>query len=70
MQRMGEHISTNEAAERLGISRQRVLQLISSGRLQAEKFANVYMIREADLKGVADRPVGRPPKAAKRDSKK
>lgn len=54
------YISTTDAAEKLGITRQRVLQLIESGRLPASLFANVYMIREADLTLVADRPVGRP----------
>lgn len=55
-------ISTTEAAEELGITRQRVLQLIEQGRLQATKFANVYMIRRADLGAVSDRKPGRPPK--------
>jgi excisionase family DNA binding protein len=58
-----EYISTTDAAERLGITRQRVLQLIEAGRLPAKLFANVYMIREADLKLVEDRRPGRPPKA-------
>lgn len=56
------YISTSDAAERLGVSRQRVLQLIEGGRLPATMFANVYMIREADLTLVKDRPAGRPPK--------
>jgi excisionase family DNA binding protein len=56
------YISTTDAAERLGITRQRVLQLIESGRLPASLFANVYMIRESDLKLIEDRPPGRPPK--------
>jgi excisionase family DNA binding protein len=56
------YISTTDAAERLGITRQRVLQLIEKGRLPASLFANVYMIREADLKLVQDRPPGRPAK--------
>ena len=58
---MDDLISTNEAADRLGISRQRVLQLIRAGRLPAAKFANFYMIRSDDLSKVEDRPVGRPP---------
>jgi excisionase family DNA binding protein len=57
------YISTTDAADRLGITRQRVLQLIVAGRLPASLFANVYMIREADLKLVEDRSPGRPPKA-------
>lgn len=57
------YISTSDAAERLGITRQRVLQLIERGQLPASKFANVYMIRVADLELVKDRQPGRPPKA-------
>ena len=57
------YISTADVAARLGITRQRVLQLIAHGQLPALKFANVYMIREADLRLVKDRPPGRPPKA-------
>ena len=58
------YISTTDAAEKLGITRQRVLQLIESGRLPASLFANVYMIREADLKLIETRTPGRPPKSA------
>ena len=57
------YISTTDAADRLGITRQRVLQLIEAGRLPASLFANVYMIREDDLKLVETRTAGRPPKA-------
>ena len=56
------YISTTDAAGRLGITRQRVLQLIEAGRLPATLFANVYMIREEDLKLVEKRPAGRPAK--------
>jgi excisionase family DNA binding protein len=67
------YISVTDTAERLGITRQRVLQLIEAGRLPASLFANVYMIREADLKLVEERTPGRPPgskKASKKGSKK
>lgn len=57
------YISTADAAQVLGISRQRVLQLIKDERLKAERFANVYMIRRADLSAVEERPLGRPPKS-------
>jgi excisionase family DNA binding protein len=57
-----EYISTTNAAEHLGITRQRVLQLIEAGRLPAKLFANVYMIRTEDLRLVEDRQPGRPPK--------
>lgn len=56
------YITTNEAANVLGVTRQRVLQLIQDGRLKAEKFANVYMIRPGDLKNIEEKPMGRPPK--------
>jgi excisionase family DNA binding protein len=58
-----EFISTTEAAARLGVTRQRVLQLIENGRLDAKKFANVYMIRLASLENIGDRKPGRPPQA-------
>jgi excisionase family DNA binding protein len=67
-----DYITTNEAADSLGVSRQRVLQLIQDGRLKAEKFANVYMIQRADLNHIEGKPMGRPPnaKATKKGSKK
>ena len=49
-----------EAAERLGVNRQRVHQFIKAGRLPATKFGPVWMIREADLDLVKDRKPGRP----------
>jgi excisionase family DNA binding protein len=58
-----DFITTNEAAGELGVSRQRVLQLIQDGRIKAEKFANVYMIRRVDLSNIEEKPMGRPPKA-------
>ena len=64
------YISTSEAANRLGITRQRVLQLIEAGRLPAKLFANVYMIRAVDLKLVEDRKPGRPSKSKTLESVK
>jgi excisionase family DNA binding protein len=64
-----EFISTTEAAKQLGITRQRVLQLIEDGRLDAKKFANVYIIRRASLSNVEGRKPGRPPKAIAEVSK-
>jgi excisionase family DNA binding protein len=58
-----ENITTNEAASVLGVTRQRVLQLIQDGRLKAEKFGNVYMIRRGDLDHIESLPMGRPPKS-------
>jgi excisionase family DNA binding protein len=56
-----DYISTTDAAAHLGITRQRVLQLIEAGRLPAKLFANVYMIRVNDLSLVEERTPGRPP---------
>lgn len=64
------YITTNEAASELGVTRQRVLQLIQEGRLKAEKFANVYMIRRGDLANIEERPMGRPPKVPKEKAAK
>ena len=65
---MGEKklLTTSEVAERLGVTRWRVSQIIQSGKLKAEKFGQIYLINEADLKDVLERPkAGRPPKAKK-----
>jgi excisionase family DNA binding protein len=57
-------LTTAEAAERLGISPRRVLELIQGGRLPAKPFGNTYMINEKDLALVEDRRPGRPRKLA------
>jgi excisionase family DNA binding protein len=63
-------ISTSEAAERLGVHITRVQVLIREGRLPAQKIGGTYVIDEADLKLVANRKPGRPPKVkAETDSK-
>jgi excisionase family DNA binding protein len=57
-------LTTRDAAVRLGVTVTRVQAMIIAGRLPAEKLGRDYVIREADLKFVADRKPGRPPKAA------
>lgn len=52
-------LSTREVAERLGISPNRVRQLISSGQLPAERVGKVYVVREGDLRRFARQPPGR-----------
>ena len=59
---MSAILTTREAAEKLGVSPARVRQLVLAGNLPAEKFGRDLMIKEADLKLVEDRPMGRPPK--------
>jgi excisionase family DNA binding protein len=62
-----DYISAPEAAKILGVSRQRVLQLIHQKRLEATMVASVYLIKKADLANIEARKAGRPsaPKAAK-----
>jgi excisionase family DNA binding protein len=55
-------LSVREAAEVLGVNRQRVQQLIEAKRLPAAKVGAYYVIKESDLKLVEDRKPGRPPK--------
>ena len=65
-----ELLTTQEAADRLGVHRSRIHALIQSGRLPAQKFGNVYTIKAGDLKLVAERKPGRPPKVQKKASAK
>ena len=59
---MSDILTTQEAAQRLGVSTRRVIALIEAGRLPASRFGKAYAIQEADLAIVADRPTGRPAK--------
>lgn len=43
-------ISTTQAAERLGISRQAVLKRIKTGSLKAVRVGHSYIIKEKDIK--------------------
>lgn len=56
-------LTTNEVADRLSVTVQRVHQFIGEGRLPAEKMGRDYIIKETDLKLVEDRKTGRPSKA-------
>ena len=57
-------LTTKEVAERLGVSVKRVQAMIRDERLPAEKLGRDYVVKEVDLKLVADRKPGRPPKPA------
>jgi len=55
-------ISTNEAAEILGVTPRRVLALIESGKLPALKLGRFYALRREDLGRVTTYgKAGRPP---------
>ncbi len=56
-------LTTPEVATRLSISTRRVLALIEAGRLPSKQYGRDHLIKESDLKLVADRKPGRPPKA-------
>jgi len=59
---MDELLTTQQAAERLGITDSRVRQLVLEGRLPALRFGRSHMIRAADLKAVEGMKRGRPAK--------
>lgn len=59
------YLTTAQAAERLGVTRQRIHQLITEERLPAKKLGPIWTIREEDLELVKDRKrTGRPRKSA------
>jgi excisionase family DNA binding protein len=53
-------ISTQQAADKLGVTRRRVLAMIAAKQIPADRFGNAWMIDEKNLKLVADRKPGRP----------
>lgn len=57
-------LTTEAAAERLGVTPARVRVLIAEGRLPSQKFGRAHMIDEKDLRLVSDRKPGRPKKQA------
>jgi len=57
---MDKILTTKEAGKRLGVNSSRVIQFILAGRLPAQKFGHIWMIKEKNLAKVADRKTGRP----------
>jgi excisionase family DNA binding protein len=49
-------LTTNEASARLGVTRRRVLALITAGRLPAQKHGRDWQIDENDLAVFAAKP--------------
>jgi excisionase family DNA binding protein len=60
-----ELLSTAEAAKMLGVTRQRVLELIGEDRIAARKVGRSYVLRANDVASLELLRVGRPPKTAK-----
>lgn len=69
---MDGYITTQDAAEELGVSIRRVQALIASGRLPAQRVGSgvraIYLIARADLDSVRNRKPGRPGKAPAAES--
>jgi len=63
-------LTTLEAAAKLGVTAGRVRQMIVDGQLPATKMGRDNFIKEADLRLVENRKVGRPPKSANNGKKK
>ena len=59
---MDELLTTQQAADELGVTAGRVRQMIVDKQLPTTKFGHVHMIKKSDLKLVAGRKAGRPPK--------
>jgi excisionase family DNA binding protein len=59
---MDEWLTTQQAAEALGVTAGRIRQMIVDKQLPTAKFGHIHMIKKSDLKLVEDRKVGRPPK--------
>src|SRR4030095_468667 len=58
-----EQITTTEASKRLGVTPERIYQLIEEGKLPARRFGIAWMINADDLPLVENRPKpGRPKK--------
>jgi excisionase family DNA binding protein len=60
-------ISTQDVADRLGVTIARVQQLIWEGKLPAQKIGRTYIVEEADLEKVKNRKRGRPPAPEKNE---
>ncbi len=61
-------LTTPEVATRLKVSTRRVLALIQDGRLPSTQYGRDHLIKESDLKLVAERKPGRPPQAKAEDA--
>lgn len=56
------YLTVTQAAKILGVTPQRVRDLIHANRLPAEELGNILIIKEADLDLVKERKPGRPKK--------
>lgn len=57
---MKGYLTTQEVAEKLGVSVRRVVALINSGDLPSARIGRSHVINESDIKLVQNRKPGRP----------
>lgn len=60
MAEQSDLVGTTKAAELLGVSENRIRQLINSGQLPAERIGRTFVIRRRDVEAFAALPPGRP----------
>lgn len=60
---LDEFIPTRDAADLLGVTPRRVLQLIEESRLPAIKVGPIFLMRRSDVARLPGRPPGRPRKS-------
>ncbi len=53
-------LSVSEVARELGITRQRVHDLIKNGQIIAHKLGRFYYVEQAEIQRYKDQPVGKP----------
>jgi excisionase family DNA binding protein len=66
---MNRLLTTQQVAEKLGVTAGRVRQMIVDGQLPATKMGRDNFIKESDLRLVERRKVGRPPKTENAEKK-
>ena len=59
---MNEYLTTQQAADFLGMSRGQLIFYIRQGSLSATKFGSQYAIKEEDVRSFHRNPIGRPRK--------
>ena len=57
-------ISPSDAALIIGVSYERVMQLIKAGRIKSELIGRAYILKEKDVRAFQRQPSGRPKKAS------
>jgi excisionase family DNA binding protein len=53
-----EYVTTDEAAEIMGLSRPRIYQLVSAGRLESIKVGSTYLIAKESAENFIPKPEG------------